>query len=73
MCYQCKGLREAAGEGHRGPDLVQIQVAPGVTVNAESLFDARVAIVRNADLETGRTRVVHDLFFGSLASREESR
>jgi RNA polymerase sigma-70 factor (ECF subfamily) len=73
VCYQCKGLREAAGEGHRGPDLVQIQVAPGLAVNAESLFDARVAIVRNADLETGRTRVVHDLFFGSLASREESR
>jgi RNA polymerase sigma-70 factor, ECF subfamily len=73
VCYQCRGLREAAGEGHRGPDLVQIDVAPGVTVSPESLFDARVAIARDADLETGRTRVVHDLFFSSLANREELR
>ena len=51
----------------------QIEVAPGVAMNAENLFDARLAIVRDADLETGRTRVVHDLFYSSLAAREESR
>ena len=73
LCYQCSGLQQAASEGHRGADLVQIEVAPGIAMNAENLFDARLAIVRDADLETGRTRVVHDLFYSSLAQREESR
>jgi RNA polymerase sigma-70 factor (ECF subfamily) len=73
VCYQCSGLQHIAGEGHRGADLVQIEVAPGVAINAENLFDARLAIVRDAELETGRTRVVHDLFYSSLAQREESR
>jgi RNA polymerase sigma-70 factor (ECF subfamily) len=73
MCYQCSGLQQAASEGHRGADLVQIEVAPGIAMNAENLFDARLEIVRDADLETGRTRAVHDLFYSSLAQREESR
>jgi RNA polymerase sigma-70 factor (ECF subfamily) len=73
VCHQCRGLREIAPEDHRGPDLVQIEVAPGVAVNAESLFEARIGIARAADLENGPTRVVHDLFFGSLSAREESR
>lgn len=73
LCYQCSGLQAVAPEGHRGPDLVQIEVAPGVAMNAENLFDARLAIVRDADLETGRTRVLHDLFYSSLTKREESR
>jgi RNA polymerase sigma-70 factor, ECF subfamily len=73
VCYQCSGLQQIAGEGHRGPSLVQIEVAPGIAMNAENLFDARLEIVRAADLETGRTRVVHDLFYSSLAQREESR
>ena len=73
MCYQCSALQQAAGEGHRGADLVRIEVAPGVAMSAENLFDARLEIVRDADLETGRTRAVHDLFYSSLAQREESR
>jgi len=73
MCYQCSALQQVAGEGHRGADLVQIEVAPGVAMSAENLFDARLAVVRDADLESGRTRVVHDLFYSSLAQREESR
>ena len=43
-----------APAGHHGAELVQIEVAPGVAMNAENLFDARLAIVRDADLETGR-------------------
>src|SRR5580693_9104013 len=30
ICHQCRGLREIAGEGYRGADLVQIEVASGV-------------------------------------------
>jgi RNA polymerase sigma-70 factor (ECF subfamily) len=73
MCYQCSALQQAAGEGYRGADLVRIEVAPGVAMSAENLFDARLEIVRDADLEAGRTRAVHDLFYSSLAQREESR
>jgi RNA polymerase sigma-70 factor (ECF subfamily) len=73
VCYQCRGLQEIAGDGHRGADLVQIEVAPGVAMNAENLFDARLEIVRGADLENGHTRAMHDLFLGNLARREESR
>ena len=73
LCYQCQGLREAASGHHRGEDLVQIEVAPGVAVSPESLFDARVAIVRDADLADGTTRPMHDMFFASLSAREEFR
>jgi RNA polymerase sigma-70 factor (ECF subfamily) len=73
ICHQCRGLREAAGCGHDGSDLVQIEVAPGVALNLQNLFDARLKIVRAADLEDGRTRTVHDMFYGSLTAREESR
>lgn len=75
VCYQCRGLREfaSATPGHAGPDLVQIEVAAGVALNPEDLFDARAAIARHADLEEGTTRTMHDLFFGNLARREESR
>ena len=73
VCYQCRGLREIAGAQNRGPDLVQIEVAPGIAVTPESLLDARAAIVRSADLEGGTTRAMHDLFFENLTRREESR
>jgi len=75
VCYQCRGLREfaSASPGHVGPDLVQIKVAPGVALNPENLFDERVKIARGADLEEGTTRTMHDLFYGSLSAREESR
>jgi RNA polymerase sigma-70 factor, ECF subfamily len=73
VCYQCSALREISGEANRGPDLVQIEVAPGVAVNPENLFDARLAIVRDVNLEGGRTRAMHDVFFENLTKREESR
>lgn len=73
VCHQCSGLREGAGEGHRGADLVQIEVAPGVSITAESLFDARLGIVRDADLEYGRSHTLHDLFFAALTKREEAQ
>jgi RNA polymerase sigma-70 factor (ECF subfamily) len=73
VCHQCRGLREIASEEHRGPDLVQIEVGPGVAVSPENLFDARLAIVRDADLEDGPTRTMHDVFFRQVSHREETR
>ena len=72
-CWQCRGLRELAPEAHRGPDLVQIEVAPGLNVTPENLFEARLAIVREAELERGSTRALHDLFYERTTLREESR
>lgn len=72
LCHQCRGLREFAPENRRGEDLVQIEVAPGLAVTPETLLDARLAIVRTADLENGRTRPMHDDFFAGLTAREES-
>jgi RNA polymerase sigma-70 factor (ECF subfamily) len=72
-CYQCAGLRELSPEGHKGQALVQIEVRPGLAVSPENLFDARLAIVREADLEDGATRPMHDLFFSDLSRREDAR
>jgi RNA polymerase sigma-70 factor (ECF subfamily) len=73
LCYQCRGLQEMAGDGHSGRDLVQIEVAPGVAMTSENLFDARLLIVRDVDLANGSTRTMHDMFFSSVSKREESR
>jgi RNA polymerase sigma-70 factor (ECF subfamily) len=73
VCWQCKGLREVAPEQNRGAEFVQIHVASGVAVTPESLFDARLEIVRDADLEDGRSRSLHDAFYASLGRREENR
>jgi RNA polymerase sigma-70 factor (ECF subfamily) len=55
-CWQCRGLRELAPASNQGPDLVQIELKPGLPATPENLFDARLEIVRTADLEEGRAR-----------------
>ncbi len=72
VCWQCKGLREFTPQANRGADLAQITVAPGKALTPENLFEARLEIVRDAPLETGRTRRLHDLFFETLTRQEES-
>ncbi|HEY7680692.1 MAG TPA: sigma-70 region 4 domain-containing protein, partial [Terriglobia bacterium] len=72
-CWQCKGLRDFAPEANRGADLVQIEVKPGVAITPENLFDARLEIVRSADLPTGRSRSLHDNFYTAVSRREENR
>ncbi len=71
-CWQCRGLRELAPESNQGPDLVQIEVKPGVAVTPESLFEARLEIVRTADLEEGRARKLHEDFLEAVTRAEES-
>jgi RNA polymerase sigma-70 factor (ECF subfamily) len=71
-CWQCRGLRELAPAPNQGPDLVQIEVRPGVRVTPESLFEARLDIVRTADLEEGRARKLHEDFFEAVTRAEEA-
>jgi RNA polymerase sigma-70 factor (ECF subfamily) len=70
-CWQCRGLRELAPASNQGPDLVQIEVRPGVALTPESLFEARLEIVRTADLEEGRARKLHEDFFEAVTRAEE--
>jgi RNA polymerase sigma-70 factor (ECF subfamily) len=71
VCWQCRKLREFAPADRRGSDLIQIQVGPGIAVSAESLLDARLTIVRDADLESGPTHTLHGWFFDATARLEE--
>ena len=71
-CWQCRGLRELAPAANQGPDLVQIEVTPGVAITPESLFEARLEIVRTADLEAGRTRKLHEDFFEAVTRAVET-
>ena len=52
--------------------LVQIEVAPGIEVTPESLFDARLKIVRETGFPESKTRPMHDMFFEGLNRREKS-
>jgi RNA polymerase sigma-70 factor (ECF subfamily) len=72
-CWQCRGLRELAPPSNQGPDLVQIEVGPGVAISPESLFEARLEIVRAADLEEGRTRKLHEDFFEAVTRAVETQ
>jgi RNA polymerase sigma-70 factor (ECF subfamily) len=71
LCYQCRGLREITPEKHRGPDLVQIEVAPGLKVTPENLFDARARIAREPQFGERSMREMHDWFFEMISEREE--
>jgi hypothetical protein len=73
VCWQCKGLQEFAGPDHSSQELVQIEVAPGIDVTPESLFDVRLKIVRETGFPESKTRRMHDLFFEGLTRREEDR
>jgi RNA polymerase sigma-70 factor (ECF subfamily) len=71
-CWQCRGLRELAPASNQGSDLVHIEVSPGVAITPESLFEARLEIVRTADLEEGRSRKLHEDFFDAVTRAVET-
>ena len=71
VCYQCKELREHAPEENQGDDLAAITLAPGLDLTPDNLLDARIRIAREADLEDGRTKALHQGFFIGLTDHEE--
>jgi RNA polymerase sigma-70 factor, ECF subfamily len=73
VCYQCRGLRDHCLEGHKGDNLVSIEVLAGLPRTPESLLDARLLTARTADLEDGTSSKLHTLFFDMLTRQEESR
>ena len=72
VCYQCRGLRDYCPEGHKGANLVSIEVPTGTPRTPETLLDARLSIAKAADLENGTASKLHSLFFDSLTRQEES-
>jgi RNA polymerase sigma-70 factor (ECF subfamily) len=69
-CYQCKELRESMPPGKQGEDLAGIGRPED---DLEHKLEARLQIVREADLTQGPSAKLHALFFQFLANVEEGR
>ena len=61
ICHQCAGLKAAAPEAKRGGSLPDV-----------ADFAQRLAVIREVDPETGKTRRMHDVFWRRTAEIEES-
>ena len=59
VCWQCKGLRDASPEAAKGP-------APPDSVS----FEERLAITRAADIDRGRSQLLHDACWRGTARLE---
>lgn len=62
VCYQCEGLREAFAEERRGPP---VPVLAGG--DPAATWKRRLAVVREADVENGRSQPFHDFLWRALA------
>ncbi len=66
-CWQCRDLRDCYDEGKRGPELPDLA---GDESEAQGRYRRRLAIVRDADVDRGRTQALHDLAWRWLAEAE---
>jgi RNA polymerase sigma-70 factor (ECF subfamily) len=67
-CYQCNVLRDAAPEPNRGEPVQPL--APEAAPAAEKL-DARLRVVREADLAHGRSHALHDVILRMMTRMVE--
>src|SRR5262249_3528657 len=65
VCYQFDGLRDHTTAAHRGPEL------PTLTGASEQKYAQRLTIIRDADVEQGRSRALHELLSRALTHFEE--
>ena len=63
-CYQCRELRDSTSEPRRGPEPPS---ASDLSGTSDERWRKRLAIVRDGNLEDGRTRALHDLLFRWIA------
>lgn len=68
MCYQCREIRSRTAPEKRADDLKQIGVVGDIP---DVAFQARLEIVREADLADGQSAAWHDLLFRFMAEVEE--
>lgn len=72
ICDQCRGLRDAAPDGRKGPIIGDNGFTlAGVTADERS--HKRLQVVRDADLDRGTSRALHDLLYRMLARLEANR
>ena len=65
VCHQCAGLREAAPPSKRG------EAAPDLSGPREDSYRRRLAIVSEADLDSGSCAALHRLMFRIMADSED--
>jgi RNA polymerase sigma-70 factor (ECF subfamily) len=58
-CWQCKGLRDFAPPDRRGEPIPSMDT-----------FDSRLRLVAQADIDTGRSQALHDLFWARTRALE---
>ncbi len=66
VCWQCEGLRAAMPEPMRGEPTPPV---PGNT--PEQRYSARLSMVAAANLDTGISQALHDVFFRAIDHQEE--
>jgi RNA polymerase sigma-70 factor (ECF subfamily) len=69
VCYQCEGLRDSFPDGRGGPDvptLAQPDDRPGQSLRR------RLAVVRDADVESGASQRFHALLWRALATLQSA-
>jgi RNA polymerase sigma-70 factor (ECF subfamily) len=64
-CHQCSELRDLTPEQRRGPAPPPLGIPSD---SREARWQRRLAVVQNANLETGRSRALHALLFRWIAT-----
>ena len=59
VCYQCSGLREGCSTDKQGPE-----------VPVSLPMEERLRIVSNAELDSGKSQLMHDVFYRRTAQQE---
>ncbi len=67
MCHQCSGLRRAMPQGRQGPEVPALGAADEPR---HTRYRHRLTVVRDADLEAGRSAGLHAMLFRRLAELE---
>ena len=67
-CYQCHRLREATPAERRGTEIPAIGHSD---TSAGEWYRTRVLLAKEADLEGGKSRSLHDLMFGRITRLHE--
>lgn len=72
VCDQCRGLRDASPEGRKGP-IIGDNGFTLAQVTPQARMSKRLEVVREADLDAGTSRPLHDLLYRMLARLEANR
>ena len=69
ICHQCAGFRNATPEPRKGPEVAPLGAEGD---GPEERFKVRLAIVRDAPFDRGKSRALHELLFRRIRRLESS-